>query len=274
MKDPIPMPYAVRLLAVLLVPVLAACAPPPPDFRAEADVVIVGEVHGTPGHHARQAQIAAELQPATIVFEQISGSQTARLNGLMRTETDPVVIARALDWDNSGWPGFGFYYDIMRAAPNAQIIGGGAARSDVRLARQQGAAEALGTQQAARFGVDLPLPPSERAAREQAQVDAHCGAIPANLAAGFVEAQRYRDAVLAQTVLLARERVNGGTVLLITGNGHARVDYGVPALLSVADPTIDVFSIGQVGPGDTTPFNDVHIGPLPSTIDLCEGFAS
>lgn len=267
------MPHVFRALALVLIWVLAACTEPPRDFRAEADVVIVGEVHGTAAHHAYQAQVAQQMQPAAIVFEQISGSQTARLNGLMRTQTDPVVIARALDWESSGWPGFGFYYDIMRAAPDVQIVGGGAARSDVRLARQQGAATAFGAL-SARFGIDQPLPPSQRAARALAQTDAHCGAIPPNVAAGFVEAQRFRDAILAQTVLLARERVNGGKVLLITGNAHARVDYGVPALLTMADPSLSVFSIGQVAPGDTTPFNDVRISPIAQDADLCDGFAA
>lgn len=266
------MPQPLHFLAAALLLVLAACAPPPPDFRAQADVVIVGEVHGTPAHHARQAQIVAALQPAAIVFEQISGSQTARLNGLLQTESDPVVLARALDWDNSGWPGFSFYHDIMLAAPDAQIIGGGAARSNVRLASREGATVAFGTQ-GADFALDQPLPPAQRAERELAQVEAHCGVLPRNAAAGFVEAQRYRDAVLAQTVLLARERANGGVVVLITGNGHARVDWGVPALLAIAEPELSVFSIGQVGIGDTTPFNEVHIATLPEGDDPCEGFA-
>ncbi|WP_316015477.1 ChaN family lipoprotein [Roseobacter sp. HKCCA0434] len=258
-------------LACLCLALLTACAAEPArDFRAEADFVIVGEVHGVPEHHATQARIAAEMQPAAIVFEQIDSADTALVNGLLANGADAATIADRLAWDETGWPDFALYHQIMLAAPDALIVGGGASRADVRRARQEGAAAAFGAN-AARYGLDSPLPAPERAIREQLQIDVHCGAIPARLASGFVEAQRFRDARLAEAVLLAWERTDNRRVLLVTGNGHARVDYGVPALLDIATPALRSYSIGQVGEGDSTPFNEVIVTPLPAGSDPCDG---
>ena len=256
-----------RLLLLLSALTLMGCAATP-DFRSQADVVIVGEVHGVAEHHAYQAQVAAEIQPSAIVFEQLPGSQSARLAGLLRSGAGATEISRALDWQARGWPDFAFYHDIMLAAPSAQILGAEATRAALETARRDGAAAAFGTG-AERYGLTEPLPAVQRATRELAQVDAHCGLITAQVAAGFVEAQRYRDALLAQTVVLARERTGNGRVLVITGNGHARVDHGVPALLAIADPRIATFAIGQVAPGDDAPFNDVRIGAIPQAADPC-----
>jgi hypothetical protein len=62
---------------------------------------------------------------------------------------------------------------------------------------------------------------------------------------GFVEAQRLRDAALAEAALAALE-AHGAPVAIITGNGHARRDWGVPAVLAVAAP-------GRIG---------LHAGPV------------
>lgn len=261
------------LILTLIAFALTACAErePEPDPVQTADVVIIGEVHGVADHHAYQAALVASLQPAAIVFEQVDGADTARLNGLLQAGASDRDIAQRLGWAQSGWPDFGLYAQIMRAAPSALILGADAPDADVRQARLQGAASAFGAE-AARYGLTVPLAPAERATREQAQFDAHCGAVPLRAMSGFVEAQRYRDAVLAQTVLLARERTRGGTVVLITGNGHARIDWGAPRALLTANPDLAVWSIGQVGPDSTEPFNEVRVQPLPAGEDPCAAF--
>ncbi len=260
-----------RFALGLLLPLLAACTPPP-DFAAQSDVVLIGEVHGVADHHAFQAEEVARLQPAAIVFEQVQGADTARLNGLLRRGASTGEIAERLQWADSGWPDFALYHQIMRAAPGAQVVGGGAPVELVRRASVQGAESVFGAD-AALYGLDKTLPPAQRATRELEQFAVHCEAVPLSAMPGFVEAQRFRDARLAQAVLLARERVNGGQVVLITGNGHARVDWGVPAALATAAPELTTFSIGQVGPGDTAPFNDVRVADLPDQGDPCAAFA-
>jgi hypothetical protein len=84
---------------------------------------------------------------------------------------------------------------------------------------------------AARFGLTEALDPDEQAAREAEQQEAHCNALPEEILPGFVEAQRLRDAALAEAALAALADT-GGPVVVVTGNGHARADWGVPALLA------------------------------------------
>ena len=123
------------------------------------------------------------------------------------------------------------------------------------------------------YGLTEPLTTPEQTEREAGQREAHCNALPEDLLAGMVEAQRLRDAVLADAVLKAW-RATGGPVVLITGNGHARRDSGVPAMLAKAAPDLSVFSIGQYeesAPADP-PFDLYLVTPAAEREDPCLAF--
>ena len=106
------------------------------------------------------------------------------------------------------------------------------------------------------------LPPDEQTARDTEQVSVHCDALPAEMAPGMVEAQRLRDAALADAALAALSDT-GGPVVVIAGAGHARTDWGVPALIARAAPEVRVLSVGQieVAPGDPAPDASSTNGP-------------
>ena len=89
----------------------------------------------------------------------------------------------------------------------------------------------------------------DAAEREALQMAAHCNALPESMLAGMVMGQRLRDAALARAVVQAFQ-VSGGPVAVITGNGHARKDWGIPAALDQAAPALSILSIGQF---ETTP---------------------
>jgi hypothetical protein len=148
-----------------------------------------------------------------------------------------------LGWEASGWPDFAMYYPIFVAAGDARVVGAAAPMEDVRAAVRTGAGAVFGAD-AARFGLDAPLPAPEQMLREAGQLMAHCNALPAEALPGMVEAQRLRDGWLARAALAALEDT-GGPVVVITGNGHARADWGVPALLKVAAPEVEVLALGQ-----------------------------
>ena len=50
------------------------------------DVVVLGEVHDNPAHHAHQAQAVASIRPAAIVFEMLTPEQAARAAGVDRSD--------------------------------------------------------------------------------------------------------------------------------------------------------------------------------------------
>ena len=241
-----------------------------------ADIVLVGEIHDNPAHHLAQAEIVAALQPGGLVFEMIPQAREDEVNRLRAAGATREELAAALDWDESGWPDFEHYARILEAAPEARIFGGGQPAEEVRRAAAVGAAEAFGPD-AVTFGLDLPLPEDEQARREAEMLAVHCDAIPAAILPGLVEAQRFRDAALADAARWART-ISGssGPVVVIAGSGHVNRLHGAPAMLAVADPSLLVLAVGQFeaardGDGDGA-FDAYLVAPPAPREDPCAGF--
>ncbi len=240
------------------------------DALPPADVVILGEVHDNPGHHLNQARAVTAMAARALVFEMIGPE--AALRAVPDLRGHPAALGAALEWEAGGWPHFSYYYRIFAAAPGAAIFGGALPQDAVRDAVSDGAARVMGPG-AALFGLDRPLDPAEQAAREALQDEAHCGALPGTMLAGMVEAQRLRDAALARAVVAAMAET-GGPVAVITGNGHARKDWGVPALLARALPGATILSVGQLEAApDVAPPHDFWLITAPAErADPCAGF--
>jgi len=113
-----------------------------------------------------------------------------------------------------------------------------------------GAAGFFGAE-AATFGLDVPLADADQQLREADQMANHCDALPKEMLPLMVDFQRLRDTVLADAVVQALQ-VTGGPVVVITGNGHARKDRGVPVYLAQARPEILVLSLGQSEAGQVS----------------------
>lgn len=235
-----------------------------------ADVVILGEIHDNPGHHAHQAIAVDALGAKALVFEMLSEAQALQITPeLLQNESE---LEATLGWSASGWPDFAMYYPIFTAAKTALIFGGAVSRDDARRAVSEGAAAVFGDA-APIFGLVDPLDEVEQIAREAGQKSAHCGALPMQMLAGMVEAQRLRDAALARAVLAAFAET-GGPVAVVTGNGHARLDWGLPRALSIAAPELTVLSVGQFEgmPEDEVPYDLWLITDPAPRRDPCEVF--
>lgn len=237
---------------------------------AGAEIAILGEVHDNPAHHHNQAQIIRDLSPSAVIFEMLSPQQAALLNG--RSDRDDALRA-ALDWDNSGWPDWTLYQPVFTALGDTPAYGMALPREMVSAAVKEGAAGVFGLD-AADYGLTAPLAPGQQQAREAYQQTVHCNALPPSLLPGMVEAQRLRDAAFARTTLEAL-RETGGPVVVITGSGHARTDWGMPVALRHAQPTVSIVSLGQLeGTADETPPYDVWLTTEPTPReDPCAGFS-
>lgn len=216
-----------------------------------ADVAILGEIHDNPTHHARQAELVEALDPEGIALEMVpeaseEGIQVFLAEGGARAEIGP-----AIGWDRLGWPDWDMYEPILEAAPRAYVAGGGVSRGKLAAAMRGDAAAVFGVGASA-YGLDAPLGAAERTDLEDEMIAAHCDRLPRSAAGGMIEAQRLRDARFAHAVRRAAAAGEGQAVL-ITGNGHARTDRGVPAYLAAADPGLTVISLGQV---ETVPGRD------------------
>lgn len=261
-------------LALAALPTLAlADSPTAADVAAAADgydIVILGEVHDHPAHHAMQADVARRLAPTAFVFEMLDVSEAALITPEAVDDLDR--LAADLEWDASGWPDFAFYASLFEQAAVTAIYGAELDRESAQAAFGSSAAEVFNGD-AARFGLSEPLPQAEQAAREAAQLAAHCDMLPADILPGFVEAQRLRDAELSRQALRALDET-GGPVVVITGNGHARQDWGMPSLLAIAAPDVGVFALGQMEGDlpDSGPFDLMTTADPIARPDPCAAF--
>lgn len=233
-----------------------------------AEVIFLGEVHDNPAHHQRQAELVADIAPVAIVWEMITTEQAAMVSPELVGDEDALAVA--LNWSESGWPAFEMYYPIFAAAPDAAHFGAALPRGEARASMGQPLVDVFG-EGAAQFGLDQPLPVAQQAAREELQFAAHCDALPREMLPMMVNVQRLRDARIAQAALKAYEET-GGPVAVITGNGHARLDWGAPAALALAAPDVQIFALGQAEDGRGAPdggFDLVETFPPVDREDPC-----
>lgn len=268
-----PLPF-LRLFLLLTLFLLAACAG---RDAAEAtfalpgaDIVILGEVHDNPQHHRTQARLIRDLAPAAVVFEMLSPAQAAATNS---SADRGEGLRESLGWDESGWPDWALYQPVFEAVGSVPVYGMALPRDTVTRAVTEGAAGVFGDG-AADYGLSEPLPAAEQQAREAHQQAAHCNMLPASLLPGMVEAQRLRDAAFARTALQALQET-GGPVVVITGTGHARTDWGMPVALQRAAPAVSVVSLGQLEaePEAPSPYDAWRVAEPAAREDPCAGFS-
>ncbi|MFC3612379.1 ChaN family lipoprotein [Lutimaribacter marinistellae] len=235
-----------------------------------ADVVILGEVHDNPAHHRIQAEAVSAIDARAVVWEMLTEEGAARVNA--RVVSDPEKLREEIRWAELGWPPLSMYLPIFGAAPDALVFGALVPRPAARAAMETGPAVAFGAD-AARYGLTIPLPGDEQAEREADQMRAHCDALPVEILPQMVAIQRLRDAVLTRAILNALEET-GGPVAVITGNGHARKDRGVPTFLARMRPGVRVFVLGQSEDGLIEGEYDVVLdSPAAEREDPCAAFA-
>lgn len=243
----------------------------PDDVVAQmkaADVVILGEVHDNPRHHLVQTEAVEVIEPSAVVWEMVTEEGAQRL--AQKAASNPEELSKILRWVETGWPPLRMYYPIFEAS-EAPVYGAMVPRAAAQAAMERGAATALGAD-AARYGLNIPLAPEDQAVREAEQLAAHCDALPAEVLPQLVAIQRLRDAVLARAILNAMDET-GGPVAVITGNGHARKDQGIPTFLRRLRPGLKVFVLGQAEDDVLTgEFDAVINSPAAEREDPCKAF--
>ncbi|WP_425100302.1 ChaN family lipoprotein [Tropicibacter sp. S64] len=235
------------------------------------DVIFLGEQHDNPAHHQRQAEWVERIGPTALVFEMLTDVQADQVTPSVRR--DMAKLEATLDWEAGGWPDFDWYYPIFAAAPAAAVYGANVPREVARDVMGSALAEVFGPD-AVTYGLTEDLPEDEQEQREALQLAAHCDALPAEMLPVMVQIQRLRDASLARAALRAY-RETGGPVVVITGNGHARTDWGAPFLLHRAAPDLVIAALGQseIGSGPPEGLFDVIAWSEPvQRDDPCEAF--
>ena len=181
-----------------------------------------------------------------------SGFRLAPFSGTAKVSGVPgnfglTYFGPAIGWEKLGWPDWTLYRPVFEAVPLKAVIGGGLGRKAIRQAIGDGAEAAAAASADPELvrAMTAELPEGAQAAMETEMIAAHCNKLPARAAPGMVEAQRLRDASFAAAALRALE-AGGGKTVLITGNGHARNDRGVPIYLEQLAPEVSALSVGFI----------------------------
>ena len=214
---------------------------------ARRPVVLLGEVHDNAAQHATRAAalrllLAGGARPA-IAFEQFDRERQADIDRA-RHEAPPAGRPLAEHVIEQARPARGWDWALYRPFVelaleyDLPIVAANLSRADAVRVATQGFAAVFDEATRARFALDA-LPPQLLAAHERAVDDGHCNRMPADSLPAMARAQIARDLVLAQAI---RPHFARGVVLL-TGNGHARNDIGMPFFLSEAERS-QVITIG------------------------------
>ena len=260
----------------------------------QARLMLLGEKHDNVDHHRIQAwlvaqTIAAGRRPA-LAFEMFTSDQQAPLDAYLAAHPrDAAGIGAAVNWAKSGWPDWEFYQPIAQAGldSGAALLAANLPRPVLRKLSRQGVS-ALGAERVAALGLDRPLP-EDLAARLRKEIAAsHCGQLPESMTGPMATVMTARNAQMAEVLHRGALRAGHDGAILITGNGHARADRGVPFHLRRGDGAAAIVSLGllEVAEGmtepaayagflgaETLPFDFVWFTPVADPEDPCAKFA-
>jgi uncharacterized iron-regulated protein len=233
---------AVLLLALaLLTPPQDASATttlaPTPEALATAmdkrRIVLLGEVHDNGAQHALRVDalrrlVEAGARPA-IAFEQLDRDRQAEIDRLRRDQPGDVDALAALGARNWEWR---HYKPFLQLAVDygLPIVAANLSRADAIKVSTQGWSAVFDAADQEALGLGR-LPVEFVAAHDQAVKQGHCNLLPPESVSALARAQIARDITLARSLRSYAER----GVVLLTGNGHARRDIGVPYWLSAED---------------------------------------
>lgn len=214
-----------RLCPLLAAVALSACTalqnnPDAPVARRvaallPADVLILGEQHDAPEHHAIEREtveaLAAQGKLAALVLEMAEEGTGAVLLGPTATEAQ---VQGSLAWNDKAWPWQSYGPAVMAAVrAGVPVIGANLPRARMKNAM-------------ADVSLDVQLNGAAYTAQQDAVREGHCKLLPEPQIVPMTRIQVGRDRAMAQAIVKARQP--GKTVLLISGAGHATKVLGVP----------------------------------------------
>ena len=206
----------------------------------QADYLILGEIHDNPRHHRIQAELLGEFADSVddnklaVGFEQLSLDQKTALDTyLQQSDADAQSLGDAVQWQASGWPDYAIYRPLFAATlqRNLPVIPLMHSADATREIMQDGSAAVLPATALERLRPDTLLDREQTAVVEREMQQSHCGKLPAAMLPAMVNVQIARDAFMAYAAVEAANRA-----VIITGNGHARRDRGIPRFLQRLRP--------------------------------------
>ena len=203
------------------------------DRLRTQDVVLLGELHDNPYHHALRAGLISRFASAgtTVVDEQLPTTARVHFDGPLQA----ALEAAGFDAAGWSWPLHQPLFDGIRAQ-RLPLVGGNLPKGLSKQLMSRGA-EALAPSLQQAYHAS-PLDPMATQQLDQDLIDGHCGKLPERYLSPMRLVQRATDVSMAEALLGHRPAV------LVAGNGHVRKDYGVPQVLQALSPALKVASVG------------------------------
>ncbi len=212
-----------------------------------AERVLLGERHDNGRHHELRGELIAALGKTRVVAEQLERGHGCDFSTACAGSAGGVAeILKHAGFNDKAWP-WPLYRPLFAAvADSGGVLAGGnipreLARRIARDGRPAIPAELLAALDAA---------PLSGAATERLDTDlirGHCGEVDPGRLAGLRLAQRTRDAAMAAAMAELPPPEPGRPHILLAGNGHVRLDYGVPTLLGAGRPGLLVVGFAETG---------------------------
>lgn len=190
-------------------------------------IVVLGEVHDNAAQHrlrfeAVRRMVDAGARPA-LAFEQFDRERQPDIDRARRErprDADYLIAqAKSGNWD------WAHYRPFVQLALDhgLPIVAANLSRTDAMRVAREGYAVVFDADVRARRQLEA-LPAAFLRRHERSIAAGHCGLLPESAVPPMARAQIARDVAMAEVLLPYRDR----GVVLLTGNGHARTDVGVP----------------------------------------------
>ena len=238
---------------------------------------MLGEIHDNAQQHTVRAQalallLQAGMRPA-LAFEQFDRERQGDIERVLADGSgdDADRVDRLVAVGGRGW-NWELYRPFLALALQYRlpIVAANLSRADAMRVANAGFGVLFDPTEQRRLALD-PLP-ADLLQMQQKEVDqGHCHQITEPMLSAIARAQIARDAAIAQSISPYLER----GVILLTGNGHARRDMGVPHFLSTRDQqrVVSIALIERDSPADAVPpgaYDAVFQTPVQPREDPCE----
>ncbi len=250
-----------------------------------ADVLLLGEVHDNPGHHALQlkllnARITSGSRPA-LMMEQLNAENQPSLDlALSGTDHDQVLkrVNALVRFSNAQ-----DYAALLTVAVDNKlpVIAANIPNQQLQPVIWNGF-DAIDAGELKRLDVEQVWNEKRQRYLVMHMGGAHCGQLRESLRVGLTRSQRLKDAMMVDSAVASIPR----GVVAIVGSSHARRDIGLPLYFAARDPQAQILSVAfvEVSPGhddpmeyaDTAtgeaPFDLIWFTPGVERVDPCANF--
>ena len=235
-------------------------------------IYLMGEVHDNPAiHEARFERLKQDLgagwRPA-LIMEQFDRERQTDLTQAWQTCPNAACVIKQAGGDGWNWS---LYEPIIKLALQYRLplIAGNVSRQDASKIMRGGYEAVFDTAAQQQLGLQRLWPETMTTQQVQSILDGHCGVLPETMAMPMVQAQRARDAMMADLIV---QYAHQG-VVLIAGNGHVQRDVGVYRWLPTdLLPNVTVMGFVEAGGIDFQAYDEVIVLPAFERPDPCIAF--